>query len=389
MKVRVHQTIDEINAGEWNRLAGDDPFLQHEFLAALEHSGSTCATSGWQPQHLTCTDASGRLIGALPLYLKSHSFGEYVFDWAWADAWQRAGLPYYPKLTSAIPFSPVSGRRLLIDAAAESTVISHALITNGIELADSLQASSLHCLFPREPELQNWIQHGFLLRKDCQYHWHNHGHNDFETWLATFKAAKRKKVHRERRRIREAGIQFNFLSGGELDNSLLDAVYTFYADTYLKRGRTPYLTPAFFSEVARTMPAALTVIMAWYQREPVAAAICFRNQHTLFGRHWGCGPEFHSLHFETCYYQGIDYCLTNGLTSFNPGTQGEHKLARGFEPVASWSAHWIADPPFRQAVADFLKRETAMVDAYIDDAKRHLPFHELNDSEGSPDHGLQ
>ncbi|HEX5340067.1 MAG TPA: GNAT family N-acetyltransferase [Gammaproteobacteria bacterium] len=375
MKVQVRQTIDDINAGEWNRLAGDDPFLKQEFLAALEHSGSACAASGWQPQHLTCTDGSGRLVGALPLYLKSHSFGEYVFDWAWADAWQRAGLPYYPKFTSAVPFSPVPGQRLLIDPLAERASVINALLTTCIELAETSLASSVHCLFPQEQELNEWTNKGFLLRKDCQYHWHNYGYADFENWLATFTAEKRKKVHRERRRIREAGIDFIFLGGNDLDKALLDTIYAFYADTYHKRGRTPYLTREFFSEIVRTLPGSLLIILAKHRATPVAVAICFRNHDTLYGRHWGCGPEFHSLHFETCYYQGIEYCLANGLNTFNPGTQGEHKLARGFEPTATWSAHWIADLRLRAAVADFLRREAGMMNAYIQDAERHLPFH--------------
>lgn len=375
VKVRVHQSIDEVDTGEWNRLAGDDPFLRHEFLAALGHSGSADPASGWQPQHLTCSDESGRLVGALPLYLKMHSYGEYVFDWAWADAWQRAGLPYYPKLTSAVPFSPVPGQRLLISPEADRPLIARVLIAACIELADELRASSVHCLFAQEQELHEWTQQDFMLRKDCQYHWHHRGHADFESWLTTFTAEKRKKVHRERRRIREAGIEFDFLDGGEADAALLDSVYGFYTDTYLKRGRTPYLTRSFFSEVARTLPDSLLLIIARHRHAPVAAAVCFRNRHTLFGRHWGCGPEFHSLHFETCYYQGIEYCLANGLQTFNPGTQGEHKLARGFEPVPTWSAHWIADHRFRLAIADFLERETAMVDSYIGEAGRHLPFH--------------
>ena len=374
MKVRVHQSIDDINAGEWNRLVGDDPFLRHEFLAALEHSGSASAASGWQPQHLTCSDDTGRIVGALPLYLKSHSYGEYVFDWAWADAWRRAGLQYYPKLTSAVPFSPVPGSRLLIDASCEPAATAHALVESSIELAERLQLSTVHCLFPRESELDAWAGSEFLLRKDCQYHWHNRGHPDFESWLSTFTAEKRKKVRRERRRISEANIDFTFLSGLELDAPLLDTIYGFYADTYHKRGRTPYLTRMFFTEIARTLPDSLLIILATRHRDPVATAICFRNQETLFGRHWGCGPEFHSLHFETCYYRGIDYCLANGLRTFNPGTQGEHKLARGFEPTATWSTHWIADHRFREAVRDFLQRETAMTDAYIAEAREHLPF---------------
>lgn len=374
VKVRVHHSIDDISASEWNALAGDDPFLRHEFLAALEHSCSACAASGWQPQHITCADGNGHLVGALPLYLKSHSFGEYVFDWAWADAWQRAGLRYYPKLTSAVPFSPVPGRRLLIDGSADHRAVADTLIKSSIEHATSLHASSVHCLFPLESGLSDWTGHDFLLRKDCQYHWHNRQCADFDAWLATFTAEKRKKVRRERRRVQEADITFTHLTGHQLDKNQLDTIYDFYADTYHKRGRSPYLNRLFFDEIAHTLPDSLVIITAMQHRNPVAAAICFRSRDTLYGRHWGCRTEFHSLHFETCYYQGIEYCIANNLTTFNPGTQGEHKLMRGFEPVATWSTHWIADPRFRQAVGNFLRRETAMIDAYIAEAAQHLPF---------------
>lgn len=374
MKIRVHQTIDDIDAGAWNRLAGDDPFLRHEFLAALEHSGSACAATGWQPQHLTCTDNSGRLIGALPLYLKSHSFGEYVFDWAWADAWQQAGLRYYPKLVSAVPFSPVPGQRLLICPSAGRAAIANAIVTASTELAQRFQTSTVHCLFPGEDELSSWTAQGFLSRKDCQYHWHNDGHSDFESWLGSFTAEKRKKVHRERRRIREAGIRYMFLNGSELDKTLLDTVYGFYADTYHKRGRTPYLTRLFFAEITQIMPESLLIVMGWHNNAPIATAVCFKSKDTLYGRHWGCAAEFNGLHFETCYYQGIEYCLANGLKTFNPGTQGEHKLARGFEPIATWSSHWIADKRLREVVGEFLGRERAMLDAYIEEARQHLPF---------------
>src|SRR6185503_10204431 len=263
MKVQVHASIDDVSPAEWNRLAGDDPFLRHEFLAALEHSGSADAKSGWRALHLSSRDASGKLVGALPLYLKSHSYGEFVFDWAWADAYQRHGHSYYPKLVSAVPFSPIPGQRLLTAPDADRAQVVKALLEQVRLLAKEHEASSAHCLFPLEPELVDWNGAGFLTRRDTQFHWHNHGYTDFEGFLKTFTADKRKKVHRERRRIAEAGIEMRMLAGGELDAPLMDAMYRFYLSTYEKRGRMAYLTSEFFKELRRTMPDALRVCFAF------------------------------------------------------------------------------------------------------------------------------
>jgi len=376
MRIRVHESIDDIPAGDWNRLVGGYPFLRHEFLAALEHSGSATTRTGWEAQHLSCTDAGGALLGALPLYLKSHSYGEFVFDWAWADAYQRHGLAYYPKLVSAVPYSPVAGPRLLISPSADAAIVGANLIDKTRELAHSRHASSVHCLFPREEELPFWEKAGFLTRRDCQFHWHDRGYRDFEHFLESFTADKRKKVHRERRRIAEAGISMRACSGAELDGKLMDALYRFYAATYAKRGRQVYLTRGFFDELKRTMPDSLVVIFAFLEEEPVAAAICLRDADTLYGRHWGSEQEFHSLHFETCYYQGIEYCIRNGLKHFNPGTQGEHKISRGFEPVFTYSSHWLARAEFHAAIDEYLRREQHQITAYFHETETHLPFHE-------------
>ena len=375
MKVQLHASIDEISTADWNRLADTQPFLSHDFLAALEHSGCVSVQSGWQPQHLTCRDGNGALIGALPLYLKFHSWGEYVFDWAWADAYQRAGRRYYPKLVTALPFTPVSGPRLLLDAAANRDQVAAALIHKSTQLAHELGASSIHCLFPTETEVEIWGRKGFLPRMDCQFHWHNRGYRSFDDYLATLAAEKRKKIKRERRRIADAGIRHRIYTGAELDETLLDALSDFYSATYLKRGHRAHLNRLFFAEIAAHMPESLVVIFAFRNRQPVACAICFRDTHTLYGRHWGCEREYHSLHFETCYYQGIEYCIQKQLEHFNPGTQGEHKLARGFEPTATWSAHYLLDPLFRQAIADFLQQERPMMQGYLREAREHLPFH--------------
>ena len=374
MQVQVHRSIDDMPADEWNALAGDTPFLKHEFLAALEHSGSADAASGWQPLHLGCRDAGGRLIGALPFYLKSHSYGEFVFDWAWADAYQRNGLRYYPKLVSAVPFSPVPGLRLLISADADRDMVAHVLLEETRNLAKQFHASSIHCLFPLEAELPEWTAAGFLTRRDTQFHWHDRGYGDFEGFLKSFTAEKRKKVHRERRRIAEAGIEMRMVSGQDLDAPLMDALYRFYLSTYEKRGRTAYLTRGFFDELRRTLPDALQVCFAFLAGEPVASAICLQGGDTLYGRHWGSDREFHSLHFEACYYQGIEYCLRTGLKHFNPGTQGEHKISRGFEPTYTWSMHWLARPEFQAAIDEYLQREQHLVAAYRRETEAHLPF---------------
>jgi predicted N-acyltransferase len=375
MKVQIHRSIDDISPAEWDALAGADPFLRHAFFAAMEHSGSACAESGWQPLHLACRDDAGKLVGALPLYLKSHSYGEFVFDWAWADAYQRHGLHYYPKLLSAVPFSPVPGSRLLIDASADRTAIVKTLLEQTRTLAKQFSVSSIHCLFPLEVELPEWNDAGFLTRRDTQFHWHNRDYRDFEDFLSNFTADKRKKVHRERRRIAEAGIEMRMLTGHELDARLMEALYRFYLVTYEKRGRTAYLTREFFEELRRTMPEALRVCFAFLRGEPVAAAICLQGGDTLYGRHWGSEQEFHSLHFEACYYQGIEYCINQGLRHFNPGTQGEHKISRGFEPTYTWSTHWLARPEFQAAIDEYLQREQHHVDAYLRETEAHLPFH--------------
>lgn len=375
MRIQVHESIDDIPAAGWNRLAGGNPFVKHQFLAALEHSGSANAATGWQPQHLTCTNESGELIGALPLYLKSHSWGEYVFDWVWAEAYQRAGRHYYPKLVAAVPFTPVSGPRLLLAAAEKRIDASQALIQRALELANEHQASSVHCLFPNEGELQSWKKTGFLPRMDCQFHWHNRGYRSFDDYITSLSAEKRKKIKRERRRVCEADICHRVYTGRELDESLLEALHACYSATYAKRGQDAYLKRAFFTEIAAALPDVLLVNFAFLHENPVACAICFRNTDTLYGRHWGCQQEFHSLHFETCYYQWIDYCIREEIPHFNPGTQGEHKLARGFEPTPTWSAHYLCDALFRQAIDDFLRQETRMMQDYIRGAREHLPFH--------------
>jgi predicted N-acyltransferase len=340
----------------------------------LEHSGCVGAATAWRPAHLLIRDDRGQLLGAFPLYLKYDSHGEFVFDWSWADAYERSGRSYYPKLVASIPFTPATGERLLVRPGADVATISERLIRGARELADEVDASSLHILFPADSQCETFDRAGFLRRKSCQFHWHNQGYKDFEDFLSRFASAKRKKARRERRRIAEAEIVFEHLRGDQPSRSDWDAIFEFYSRTFLQHGRPPYLNRAFFDEVARTMPEHLVIVLARYRGAPIAAAICFRGGDSLYGRYWGSLADFHSLHFETCYYQGIEYCIREGLQRFEPGTQGEHKISRGFTPHATWSFHSLSDRRFHEAVADYLERETVHVDAYMESMNEHVPY---------------
>lgn len=384
MRARILASIDEVASAEWNELAGDGaPFLRHEFLAALERQHCVGADSGWTPCHLLLTDDQGSLLGSMPLYRKLHSWGEFVFDFAWAQAYARHGLSYYPKLVSAIPFTPASGPRLLVRAGTESASLRRELVDQALAYAADQGLSSLHALFAERSQARELAARGFLLRRDCQFHWHNHGYADFDAFLATFTADKRKKVRRERRRVAEAGIAFQTLGGAEVEDRAWRTIYALHADTFLRHGHTPYLSLEFFRELARTMPVHLVVHRALRGRQTIAAAICFRGGDTLYGRYWGASEEHHSLHFETCYHQGIDYCIREGLQRFEPGTQGEHKVSRGFEPALTWSAHWIADERFARAIENYLEREAEAVNEYATQVGEHVPF-KTNRSSGAP-----
>jgi hypothetical protein len=366
-------SLQHIAPAAWNALAGDSPFLRHEFLIALERAGCVGPGTAWQPAYLLAKNGAD-LIGALPLYLKYDSRGEFVFDWGWADAFERSGRSYYPKLVAAIPFTPATGQRLLVRPGADAAAVEDALIRGARSAAAELDASSLHVLFPTEPERERLDREGFLSRKSCQFHWHNDGYVDFEDFLGRFSSAKRKKAKRERRRVAEAEIMFECLRGDGPTDSEWDAIFGFYAHTFERRGRPPYLNREFFTQIAATMPENLVIVLARFRGVPIAAAICFRGGTTLYGRYWGSAADFHSLHFETCYYQGIEYCIREGLQTFEPGTQGEHKISRGFTPHPTWSCHWLRDPDFHAAVADFLRRETRHVDAYMDELEEHVPY---------------
>lgn len=373
MHARVLSRIDDIPAAQWNALAlAGNPFVRHEFLLALERTRCVGAAAGWLPNHLILED-SERLLAALPLYRKSHSWGEFVFDWSWARAYDQAGLRYYPKLVSMPPFTPATGPRLLVapDAPSDAKLrLTQELLT----LAKSGRMSSAHLLFLSEEDRLALSDQPFSWRKDCQFHWRNRGYGSFDDFIATFRADKRKKALRERRRIHEGGVTFRTLTGAEMDAPLWDVVFGFSAGTFEAHGHEHYLNVEFFRAVSTVMPEAIVVKLAVYQGEPIATAIFFRGEKVLYGRYWGAAANYHSLHFETCYYQGIEYCIEQGLEHFEPGTQGEHKVARGFEPTTTWSAHWIADPRFRRAIDEYLNVERAQIDQYILEVEQHTPY---------------
>jgi predicted N-acyltransferase len=373
-RVRTLESIDEVAAKDWNALdAQGIPFLSHEFLSCLESTGCVGPGTGWTPRHLLL-EADGKVLGAMPLYEKSHSWGEFVFDFSWAQAYSRLGDRYYPKLVSATPFTPATGPRLLAHPDAPREATRAALIAAARELLESRGESSLHVQFASEDEAQWLTGQGFLPRLDCQFHWLNRNYPDFEGFLQSFSAEKRKKARRERRRVEEAGIRFEFAAGADLDRTRWRSVYALHALTFHRHGHEPYLSPEFFLKASERMPGQPVVCLALHGRELIAAAIFFSGRDTLYGRYWGAKRDYHSLHFETCYHQGIEYAIAHGLKRFEPGTQGEHKLARGFTPAFTYSAHFIRDPRYRSALAHHLREETSAVREYAAAAHLHLPF---------------
>jgi predicted N-acyltransferase len=373
MQVKQIESISDIAAAEWNALAGNDyPFIRHEFLAALEQSGSVSEITGWLPRHLLVYDREA-LVALLPLYMKTHSFGEYVFDQQWAAAYHQYGLAYYPKWLSAIPFTPCPGPRVYIkDSAARAGMRLLYDFIRDLSMAQGI--SSWHCLFPAEKEAEEWQALGLLRRDGVQYHWFNKGYRDFDDYLEAFTAAKRKMIRRERRKVSEAGVELRRVPGDRATEADWQAFYRFYALTYLKNASQPYLTPDFFRRCASAMGDRMLLVQALRHGETVAAALSFLGSDTLYGRYWGCAEEYNALHFEACYYQGLDECIERGLTRFDSGAQGEHKIARGFEPVSTYSVHWLQNAAFAEAIENFLARERQTIRSYRQHAGNYLPF---------------
>lgn len=380
MRSGIQPHIDALERRQWNALEGTHiPFLRHEFLSALEHTGCIGAHTGWEPRYFTLQDAQG-LAAAVPAFVKMHSYGEFVFDFAWAQAYARVGGHYYPKLTIAVPFTPATGARLLVRPGAAPNC-ARRLLEDVQAYAAEQSLSSVHALFLDESARSACAEAGWLLRRDCQFHWTNRGYASFDDYLASFTAEKRKKARRERRRVAESGIRFETRFGGDLDQPLLDRVYALHQDTFRRHGREPYLTRAFFGEIAQTLGHEFMVKVAMHGREPVAAAVFFWCQEALFGRYWGAAADYHSLHFETCYHQGIEFCIERGIARFEPGTQGEHKVSRGFEPALTWSAHFIRDARLRHAIGAYLEREGESVDEYAQEVQAHVPYRAAPDED--------
>lgn len=375
MRARHHSSYSQIAAGDWNRLVdGGSPFLRHEYLHALETSGSANAATGWTPLPITVEDDAGHTLGAVPLWLKNHSFGELVYDFAWAQAYERAGLRYYPKLVAAVPFSPITGPRLLIAPDADRTQVMQSLVHAARTLADDTRASSLHWLFTDVADTARLESMGYLHRTGYQFHWHNSNYRTFDDFLAGMNADKRKKLKRERRYVREAGVETEVLRGRDVTPVLWDMFYEFYTTNILRHGGMIHLTREFFHRIGTTMPEAVALVVARRGSEPVGAAINLRDRDALYGRYWGGDSGIHSLHFETCYYTPIEFCIREGLQRFEGGAGGEHKLARGFLPATTHSTHWLRHPQFFEAVADFLRRERNGVELYMDELNEHAPF---------------
>jgi len=375
-QVRSIEDISEISAQDWNQLCGQDyPFLRHEFLQALEASTAVSPATGWTPCHLLLTEGN-QLIAVMPMYLKTHSYGEYVFDWAWADAWQRYGLSYYPKLLTSIPFTPATGPRIGTHLPLEKVL---PLFVQAIQaLSQSLNTSGWHGLFT-EPELTHiGKDKGLLTRLGTQYHWFNRQYSDFEHYLSHMTSRKRKSIRKEREKISKLNLDIHCLEGQEIDTRALNHFYHFYQTTHLKRGRKGYLNRAFFEQICRELPEHLMLCNVKREQEIIASALFFKSSTTLYGRYWGSSEEIDGLHFETCYYQGIEYAIRHGLQRFDPGAQGEHKIARGFEPIDTWSLHWLAEAGFQPALTQFLEEECKHIRAQQDYLKTYLPFHKNN-----------
>jgi predicted N-acyltransferase len=373
-RTHIVSSLSEIGQANWDALVAlqDDanPFLSFAFLHALHESGSATPETGWQPQYIALYDGHDQLAAALPLYVKDHSYGEYVFDWAWANAYQEHGLPYYPKLLSAIPFTPVAGARLLArDARARAALVDVLVATQ-----TATDVSSTHVLFPPEDQAKQLADAGFLLRSGVQFHWMNAGYATFDDFLATLEQKKRKNIRAERRKVREAGVLLRRVRGRDVTDEEWRFFTRCYRNTYADHFSKPYLNLDFFRRIGKTMPDNLLLVIAERDGAPIAASLVVHDATTLYGRYWGALEHVPCLHFEAAYYQPLEFCIEQGIKVFEGGAQGEHKMARGFLPTRTWSAHWLAHPSFANAVERFLEREAGGIDDYIDELNERNPF---------------
>jgi len=369
MELSTSGTLTLVSADSWNELAGDEnPFIQHDFLLALEQH-QCLHPYGWYPNYLLLKD-NDKLIGAAPAYIKTNSYGEFVFDWSWADAYQQSGKKYYPKLVIAIPFTPANGPRFLTHQDYEAKEIIQKLTEFSVQIANQLKLSSIHNLFLAKDITEQQKQSGFFQRIDCQYHWHNQNYKDFDDYLSFLKTKKRKNIRQERRKVNDSGIVIKRLHGTELTEEQWQRLYDFYRITFMKKSGSPTLTYEFF----RAIQHKVLAIVAFNNEEMVAGAICIKGKNALYGRHWGCYENYDSLHFEVCYYQGIDYCIDNKISLFEPGAQGEHKISRGFLPTITWSSHWVADEEFKRIIEAHCERERDYMQLHYQDMCKTSPF---------------
>lgn len=373
-EVQVCSEIEAISQEDWDACAGtDNPFQRYAFLHALEASGSATAKHGWQPQHLAVLDA-GKVIGVAPVYLKMHSYGEYVFDFSWAKAYAGSRRSYYPKLQCCVPFTPVTGSRLLVRAGADEARVRTVLLAAMLELTDRHELSSAHITFLDESEAAFGEPLGLLRRRGIQYHWENRGYGCFDDFLGDLTSRKRKAVKRERRTAAEAPVEIRTLRGDAITSELWDRFFEFYLGTIDRKWSSAYLTRDFFQLIGQTMPDNIALIMAFEGDEPVAGALNLVGEDTLYGRYWGCSQRYKDLHFECCYYKAIEFAIDNGLKRIEAGAQGEHKIQRGYLPSYTHSLHWIADGGFRNAIADFLEREREGLAAEMEYLRQRSPF---------------
>ena len=374
MYATIVESLDDVTAEQWNSLIGSgNPFVRHEFLVAMERHGCVGRETGWIPQHVLVYGDDDKLVGAAPMYLKFHSYGEYVFDWAWADAYSRHGLKYFPKLVVAVPFSPVTGPRLLASSPEQSD-IRKGLVEATIEVARRAEVSSAHWLFCEQTELEDYESQALLHRVGCQFHWENPGYRDFDDFLESLVSKKRKQIKRERRQVKDSGVDVQMLPAMEVDKSQWEAFHQFYCNTYDRKWGLPYLNVEFFLEIGKSLPEAVHLVLAKQGGRYVAGALCLEDEEALYGRNWGCDDYIPALHFEMCYYQTIEYCIRNGLARFEAGAQGDYKISRGLMPRLTSSAHWVAHPQFREAISKFMDEEREGVVRYIEYMNTHSPY---------------
>ncbi len=377
VEIQILNDIDDVDGIQWDSLVKNNyPFLKSKFLGAMERNGCVGEDAGWIPRHL-CYFQDAVLQAALPLYEKHNSWGEFVFDYAWADAYQRYGMPYYPKLLNAIPFTPATGQRMLMKntaSPADSVQLTQSLIAGAKTFVRQGEYSGVHCLFPDQADFTEMNIGGAVSRNDCQFHWHNQNYRNFDAFLDLLKSRKRKKIRQERRKVIDAGIEIKWLNGDQTSELDWMNFVRLYHQVYDRKYGMPAFNQAFFMEIAEQFPNQIHLVLAQDKQKTVAGALMYSDDTTLYGRHWGCSEYVDALHFELCYYQGIEYCIQAGLAKFDPGAQGQHKIARGFLPTRTQSLHWLAESTFRKAIADFVAREQSGVSRYIEAIQTHSPY---------------